>query len=77
MGERDQYFTHCRRCGKQILMTYNMRKGQWIPCDPEIKRYRITDSGSETFVTPEGETHRGERFFDGVYGYRRHRRDCV
>ena len=76
MGDRDQFFAFCRRCGKQILMTYNQRKGKWIPCDPEIKRFRRA-GGPETFVTPEGETCYGVRAVDGEFGYLRHRRDCV
>ena len=73
---REQFFTECRRCKHQILMTYNPRTGRWIPCDPEIKRFRRS-GGPETFVTPEGEVCYGERDRNGEFGYRKHRRDCV
>lgn len=76
MGGREQYFRFCRRCGKQILMTYNSRKGQWVACDPEIRRFRRA-GGPETFVTPNGEVCYGVRAYDGEIGYRKHRRDCT
>ena len=76
MPERPQYFKECKRCHRQILMTYSSSKGKWIACDPELRRYRRS-GGPETFVTPEGEVCYGVKAYDGEYGYRKHRRDCV
>lgn len=76
MGNHDPYFTTCRRCGKQILMIYSPAAGKWVPCDPEIRRYRKS-GGPETYVTPDGSVCRGERAYDGETGYRKHRKDCV
>lgn len=76
MMGREQYFTFCKRCGKQILMTYCPEEKRWMPCNPEIKRFRRA-GGPETYVTPDGKICRGERAYDGEYGYRKHRKDCV
>lgn len=72
----EQFMTKCRRCGRQILMTRNVRTGQWVPCDPEIRRY-VQSGGPETYVTPEGVLLHGQRDYNGEIGYRRHRRDCA
>lgn len=72
----EQFITRCRRCGKQILMTRNIRTGAWVPCDPEVRRY-IRADGPETYVTPEGVLLHGVRDNRGDIGYRRHRRDCA
>jgi len=73
----DQYFTKCRYCGHQILMTMNQQNHTWVPCDPEL--YRFTPSGGPmTYVTGEGDVIRGHKDRDGKYfGYRSHRRSCI
>ena len=73
---REQFFKYCKRCQRQILMTYSPFTGRWIPCDPEIKRFN-RGNGPETFVTPDGEILHGVRALNGEFGYRKHRRDCV
>lgn len=74
----EQFFTKCKFCGKQILMTKNLKNGTWIACDPEIRKYR-PGGGPNTYVTAEGEIVRGSKAFGGVeaFGYRKHRRDCA
>ena len=77
-----QFETFCKRCGRKILMTRNEQNGRWVPCDPEIRRYRRGD-GSFTYVNPEGQVFRGELvgrgFFDpnAEFGYQRHSADCA
>ena len=75
MSIYNQYFTTCRRCGRQILMT-RADNGKTIPCEPEIIRFH-PGGGPETFVTETGRFLRGERVWNGSeMGYRKHRRDC-
>ena len=75
----EQFFTTCKFCGKQILMTKNLKSGTWVPCDPEIRHFK-SGGGPNTYVTPEGELVRGQKSFAGFgadsVGYRRHRKDC-
>ena len=73
--ETRQFFTNCRNCGRQILMTYDGKDRRWIPCDPEIRKYKAS-GGPETYVTPTGELKRGVRDYNGEFGYRKHRKDC-
>ena len=72
----NQFYTHCRRCGRQILMTRNRQTGAWVPCDPEILRFTPA-GGPETYVNTDGKYCRGKRDRNGEFGYRRHRRDCA
>lgn len=72
----NQFMTYCRRCGRHILMTRCEEDGRWVPCDPEIHRYRPA-GGPETYVNVDGKYCRGVRDRDGEVGYRRHRRDCA
>ena len=74
----EQFFTTCKFCGKQILMTRNLRNGIWIPCDPEIRKY-TPGGGPNTYITAEGEIVRGGKWFGGqeAFGYKRHRKDCT
>jgi len=77
-----QFTTLCRYCGKMIVMTFSGKDGRWVPCDPEIYRFRRS-GGPFTYVNTEGVICRGERvncrFTDtsAEYGYRRHRKDCA
>ena len=75
-----QFETHCRRCGRKILMTYNEKDGRWVPCDPEIHKYRKS-GGPFTYIDADGKLCRGERTFSGDpgggWGYRKHRADCA
>ena len=43
-----QFFTTCKRCGKQILMTQDLDSLKWIPCEPEIRRFKPS-GGPETY----------------------------
>lgn len=74
----EQFFTQCKFCGKQILMTRNLKNGNWIPCDPEIRKF-TPGGGPNTYITPEGEMVRGCHTYGGPesYGYKRHRKDCT
>ena len=71
-----QFFTTCKFCGKQILMTMNLENGTWVACNPELLRYRLTENGYGRYVTPEGSVVRGERDRDGLFGYKKHER-CI
>lgn len=72
----NQFITFCRNCGRQILMTRCEDTGRWVPCDPEIFRFRRA-GGPCTFVAEDGTLQRGERDNNGEWGYRKHRSDCV
>lgn len=71
-----QYFTFCKRCGRQILITRCDRTGKWVACDPEIHQYMRSD-GLLTYVNEYGELCHGKQEIGGEWGYRRHRNDCV
>lgn len=66
-----QFFTNCRKCGRQILMTQCLRTGAWIACDPQIFRFN-PGFGYDTYVTPEGDIIRGDRDRNGLFGYHKH-----
>lgn len=70
-----QYFTVCPRCGQQILMTYCEQNGKWVLCDPYLYRFRLS-AGPGIYVTPEGDVVRGTHDRDGIFGYKKHRKDC-
>lgn len=67
----NQFVTTCRNCGKQIVMTQT-QDGRWIPCNPVMIRFKPS-GGPKTFVTHDGELHRGYIAQDGQLGYVRHR----
>lgn len=77
-----QFETFCKCCGRKILMTWSEGSNRWVPCEPEIFRYRRS-GGPFTYVNPEGKICRGERlgrgYFDpsAEFGYQRHRTDCA
>lgn len=72
-----QYFTHCKRCRKLILLVRCKETGKWIACDPELTRF-FPGGGPETFVTPDGRIDHGKLTRGcGETGYRRHRKDCT
>ena len=71
----EQFFTFCRKCGQQILMTRNQMNGKWIPCDPELRRFTPRPGGRK-YVTPEGGTISGMHDKDGQFGYQHHGRTC-
>ena len=71
----NQFYTICRKCGRQILMTQTVRPGAWIPCDPYIRKFR-NDSGGPIYVSAEGELKHGTPSPVGEWGYLRHGR-CV
>ena len=68
----NQFVTHCKGCGKQIVMTRNEETGQWMPCNPMLHRYRAA-GGPLTFINCNGKVCRGERDINGEVGYQRHR----
>ena len=76
-----QFETFCKRCGQKILMTWSEKDRRWVPCDPEIRRYRRS-GGPFTYVNTEGAICRGERIGRGYpepkaeFGYQRHRAYC-
>jgi len=71
----NQFYTICKRCGRQILMT-KTEQG-WMPCHPEVMRFRPA-GGPCTFVNEDGKVCRGERVFGGgEIGYEKHWRHCV
>ena len=74
----EQFYTRCRDCGKQILMTRCEKTGQWVPCNPDIMWFTPA-GGPETYVNTDGKLCRGVRNYDhsGEIGYRKHRRDCA
>lgn len=77
MGNRDQFFTTCKRCRRQILMTYCYETGKWVPCDPTLKHFDVS-GGPVTYITINGDIKHGNVVPDGPEtGYRKHRRDCV
>ena len=76
----NQFFTFCKRCGKQILMTQDSVSHRWFPCNPQVVGFVAFECGPSTFVSAEdgsvkhgyeSGSHTAER------GYYRHRRDCV
>ena len=69
--ERKQFFTTCKYCGRQILMTRNGQTGKWIPCNPVVEWF-TPSGGPETFIDEYGKTCRGYRSGTGEIGYRRH-----
>lgn len=70
-----QFFTTCKRCHRQILMTYCPDTMRWIPCDPELIRFCECDV-PESYVTTEGIVKHGKPDANGEIGYRKHRKDC-
>ena len=76
-----QFTTHCKYCGRLIVMTWNEPSKKWVPCDPEINRYRRC--GSPFFyVDVNGFIRHGEKVGHGYpdseaeFGYQRHRYEC-
>ena len=78
MGNTNQFFTECRRCGKQILMTQDIATHKWTPCNPEILFF-VEKDVPNVYVTPDGEIKHGVPSVNGKgeTGYIRHRRDCT
>ena len=74
----EQFFTTCRYCGRQILMTRNIDTGRYTPCNPEVIRF-IPDEGAESvFINENGQTEHG--FFTdvmGKVGYQKHSIFCT
>ena len=75
--ERKQFFTTCRYCGKQILMTRNVDNGKFTPCDPTVIWFFPDEDCKEGFVDEDG------RFVFGYasdtmwhVGYRKHSMTC-
>ena len=67
----NQFYTICRGCGKQILMTRCEDTGRWVPCNPVIGRYKPS-GGPLTYVNTDGKLVRGTIANDGEFGYRKH-----
>ena len=69
----NQFYTICRDCGKQILMTRCEDTGRWIPCEPYVHRF-TPSGGPVTYVNTEGKLCHGYRSRDGEIGYMKHRK---
>ncbi len=50
----------CRACGASIVFI-GTPGGKSMPCDDYTVYYKQTPDGKETFITPNGETVKGER----------------
>lgn len=77
--ERKQYFTSCRYCGRQILMTRNTDTGRFTPCDPQIGRYIPNPNGNVLYVNEDGKSQWGYKDYpEGCYefGYLKHYTSC-
>lgn len=74
--DRRQFFTTCRYCGKQILMTRNTETGRYTPCNPEIVRFFEDDTGT-AFVNEDGKIVFGFASDTmGHVGYKKHSMFC-
>ena len=76
--ERKQYFTNCRYCGRQILMTRNTDTGRFTPCDPAIKKYVPNPNGNVLYVNEDGKAHWGfiSDHIGAEFGYLKHYTSC-
>ncbi len=70
----DQNFGFCRGCKKQIIWT-RTPAGRNMPCDPGMITF-TAGAGSETFITPDGQTKHGKRSEEGERGYIPHWATC-
>ena len=71
--DRKQFFTTCKYCGKQILMTRNVDTGRFTPCDPLIVRFFPDDGSDEFFIDEDGKNVRGfQSDTMGHIGYKKH-----
>lgn len=50
----------CKACGAPIVFIGTLG-GKSMPCDDYTVYYKQTPDGKETFITPNGETVKGER----------------
>lgn len=75
-----QFETFCKCCGRKIIMTYSSTRKRWVPCNPDIRRYR-EEAGPYIFVNPYGDIRHGvptdSRDPGGEWGYQRHRMECA
>ena len=66
----------CRRCGKPIWLIECRNSGKWLSCDRELYRFH-PGGGLQIYVTEDGKLERGSKaVVGGIYGYRKHRKDC-
>ena len=72
-----QKYGHCRRCGKQIILTLQRNGRGWLECEPYIHWfYEKHSEDSEPFYTPDGCVMDGIRSHssgEGIMGYVPHR----
>lgn len=52
--------TKCKTCGAPIVFI-GTPGGKYMPCDDCVVYYKQSNNGNETFITPNGETIKGER----------------
>lgn len=69
----------CRRCGREIWLIECTDNNKWMSCDLELRRFTPA-GGPGTFIGEDGKLYRGAN--GGVnggtmWGYRKHRKDCV
>ena len=75
--DRKQYFTTCKYCGMQILMTRNVDTGRFTPCDPLVIRFFPDEDEDEVFIDEDGRATRGYRSdVMGYVGYKKHSTSC-
>lgn len=75
--DRKQFYTFCKHCGKQIIMTRNTETGRFTPCDPEIKRFIPDDEALDVFINIDGQTVHGiDGRGMGDMGYKKHSLSC-
>lgn len=65
----------CKLCGAEIIWT-RMQSGKAMPVDAQPHYFRPDDDGHFTFITPEGETMKGEPEEMGIRGYISHFATC-
>ena len=75
--ERRQFFTECRYCGKQILMTRNVDTGRYTPCDSLVHRFFPDEDSNDFFINEDGKQIRGfSNDVMGHIGYKKHSESC-
>ena len=74
--DRKQFMTHCKYCGKLIVMTRNVDSGRFTPCDADVIRFIPNHNANTIFINLDGQMVRGDRAEKGEIGYRRHLLSC-
>ena len=74
--DRKQYMTHCKYCGKLIVMTRNTETGRFTPCDPTIQ-WILSGIGDDVFINFDGQIVHG-KISNGTAepAYKKHSLSC-